>query len=121
MTQLATEWLLGELRHVTDRPVVTLVPRKATPLLVRVDAGAFTATSPASQAGLVALQVYGDDLDETVDLILSLREYLLDGVFHNDAKLLGWEEEAGPHVFPDPDIPDKHRWQITGELTTALT
>lgn len=112
---------MDELRAVVDCPVVTLVPRKATPLFVRVDVGTFTATSPASQAGLVALQVYGDDLDETVDLILLLRGYLLDGVFHNDAKLLGWGEDAGPHIFPDPDIPDKHRWQITGELTTTLT
>lgn len=119
--QLSVEWLLEELRGVADCPVVTLVPRKATPLFARVDVGAFTATSPASQSGLVALQVYGDDLDETVELTLSLREYLLDGVFHNDAKLLGWEEEAGPHIFPDPDIPDKHRWQITGQLTTTLT
>ena len=119
--RLSVEWLLEELRGVAGCPVVTLVPRKATPLFIRVDIGAFTATSPASQAGLVALQAYGDDLDEAVDLILSLREYLLDGVFHNDAKLLGWEEEAGPHIFPDPDIPDKHRWQITGQLTTTLT
>lgn len=121
MIHLATEWLLDDLRSRVDCPVVTLVPRKATPLFIRVDSGAFTATSPASQAGLVALQVYGDDLDEVVDLILSLRMYLLDEVFTDDIKLLGWEEEAGPHVFPDPDIPDKHRWQITGQLITTLT
>lgn len=119
--RLSVEWLLEELRGVAGCPVVTLVPRKDTRIFVRVDAGAFTAASPASQAGLVALQVYGDDLDEVVELILPLREYLLDGVFHNDTKLLGWEEEAGPHIFPDPDIPDKHRWQITGQLTTTLT
>ena len=121
MIQLAAEWLLDELRGVVDCPVVTLVPRKAHPLFVRVDSAAFTAVSPASQVGLAAVQVYGSDLDQVVDTLLTIRMHLFNGVYDNDEKLLGWEEEAGPHLYPDPDIPDKHRWQITGQLITTLT
>ncbi|KGM18146.1 hypothetical protein [Corynebacterium auriscanis] len=121
MTQLAVEWLLEELRGVVECPVVTLVPRKAVELFVRVDAAAITAKAPTLQSGLVAIQVYGADLEAVIDTIQTIRLHLIDGAFHRSDKLLGWDEEAGPHDFPDPDTPDIFRWQITGELFTTLT
>ncbi len=121
MSTLAAEWLIQELRNVVECPVVTLVPRKTTPLFVRVDAAASTARSPATQSGLVAIQVYAHDLDEAIETILKIRIYLENENFSVDSKILGWDEEAGPHHFPDPDAPDIYRWQITGELFTTLT
>lgn len=121
MATLAVEWLMAELRDIVTCPVVTLVPRKATPLFVRVDSGAFTAQSPATQSGLVAIQVYGHDIDRAIDTLLKVRMHLLGENFAHSSKLMGWDEEAGPHDFPDPDTPDIYRWQFTGELITTLT
>lgn len=112
---------LQQLRAETGLDVVTKVPIDRPDLFVRVDFGSGKAVTPASEERLTAVQVYGEDYDEVVELIYALRMYLRERVYTQSPKILWWEEQAGPHEWADPDIPAVTRWQITGNLTLTLT
>lgn len=117
---LAVEHLLAAIRVVTDVPVFTLVPRYDPPdVFIRVDAGAPHKLSPVHEESLIAVQVYGPE-DTVIHLILMIREHLNQRVYAGNPHILGWEEEAGPHPFPDPDTDNYSRWQLTGLLTSTL-
>lgn len=117
---LAVEHLLTALRAVAGVPVFTLVPRYEAPaVFVRVDAAAPRMVSPVSEESLVAVQVYGDE-ESVIELILKLRKYLNDRVYAGNPRIVWWEEQAGPHPFPDPDTDNYSRWQLTGLLTSTL-
>ena len=107
------------LRTVTDTPVVWKVPTKRPRLFVRVDQGAPQGVNEVADRALVIVQVYGDDLDAVVDLAIALREAMRDIDLH-DVHALGWGGDTGPVEYPDPDIPETHRWQFSGQLLQAL-
>ncbi|GAB3946739.1 hypothetical protein [Corynebacterium tapiri] len=118
---LAVERLLEELKARFDVPVFTKVPRYEAPgLFIRVDAGEPRASTVVSEDTLMAVQVYGGDLDETITLIGRLRQYLMDECYRVNPHIVWWREEAGPHEFPDPDTDTHTRYQLTGVLTTTL-
>lgn len=95
-------------------PVVSKVPMERPPLFIRVDMGAPQRTSLIQYRTLIIVQVYGDDLDQVLDLLFALQPALeyMDVV---DPLVSGWEEDTGPVEFPDPDI-SQFRWQLTGNL-----
>lgn len=112
---------LNVLREEFNIDVVTRVPVDRADMFIRVDYANGKANSPITEVRTVAVQVYGHDFDEVVKLSYRLRMFLLDRVYATSPKIVWWEEEAGPHEFPDPDLDTVHRWQITGNLTVTLT
>lgn len=108
------------VRRVVTAPVVSKVPNPRPLLFVRVDSSTSRALSPVHAQGLVIIQVYGTDLEKVLTTIASCRVYLTDRIYADDPLVLGWEEHNLVH-FPDPDIPDIHRWQLTGQLIYSLT
>lgn len=115
----AQQIVMAVLRANVTAQVVHKVPRPRPDLFVRVDQAAPRRTTPVTDVTTVFIQVYGQTLDYTVDLIDSIRElcFELDVI---DDRVLGWTEDSGPVDFPDPDIPDVTRWQFIGTLTQAL-
>lgn len=111
---------LHALRDEFGLPVTTLVPMDRPDLFIRVDFANGRADTPITETRLVAIQVYGTDLDEVVELAYNLRMFLMDRVYATSPKIVWWDEQAGPHEFPDPDLDTVYRWQITGNLTLTL-
>lgn len=117
----SVERLIAALKTRLDVPVATKVPMKPPDLFVRLDPSSPKATSPVAEDTLIAVQVYGQDQEKVINLIGAIRLLLMDEVFTQDPKIVWWQEETGPHDFPDPDNADVYRWQMTGVLTTTLT
>lgn len=115
------ERLLHAIEQVTEVPVATLVPTRPPSLFIRLDAGSSRASTVTTDETLIAVQVYGKDQDEVIDTLGFMRFFLLDEVYVRNRKIVWWDEESGPHEFPDPDGTDFFRWQLTGNLTTTLT
>lgn len=115
-----TERLLAAIRDEFGVKAATKLPRDYAGLFVRVDPSGPRPLSPVSEESLTAVQVYGDDLEEVLDLIYRLRFFLQDDVYTRDVNILWWGETTGPHEFPDPDTTGLHRWQLIGLLTTAM-
>ena len=115
------EHLLATLRQVLEVPIATLVQRETPDLFVRLDVTSTKATSPVSQDTDIAIQVYGVDQEETINLATALRFMMMDEIYARNDKILWWEETQGPIEFPDPDTNHHYRWQFTGTLTTTLT
>lgn len=115
------ERLITALERRLAVPVVTKVPMAPPELFVRLDAAALRSATPVTDDTLIAVQVYGADQGEVVDMILALRFVLMDEIYADDPTIVWWAEEAGPHEFPDPDDAATFRWQLTGVLTTTLT
>ncbi|MCK7661970.1 hypothetical protein [Corynebacterium antarcticum] len=107
------------IRDLTDLPVSSLVPPNRPDAFIRVDAGTPVRTSPVTDETLIIIQVYGPTLDDVLDEITTIREamHIIDQI---EPYALGWDERAGPHRWPDPDLPTVHRWQTTGTLIQAL-
>ena len=115
------EHLLSALRDVLEVPIYTKVPRKPPDLFLRLDVTGNEAQSPVSQDTNIAVQVYGTDQDETINMLGALRFVLMDEIYTRSPKILWWQESSGPVEFPDPDTDNHYRWQLTGTLTTTLT
>lgn len=112
---------LNTIRREFDVETTTLVPMDMPDLFIRVDFGSGRADTPITETRLVAVQVYGTDLDEVVELAYNIRMFLIDRVYATNPKIVWWNEQAGPHEYPDPDLEAVFRWQITGNLTLTLT
>lgn len=104
-----------------EAPISTKVPRNPPDLFVRLDPSAPRMTGPTSQDSLMAVQVYGRDQEDVINVIGAIRFLLVDEIYALDQKIIWWSEESGPHEFPDPDTAEFFRWQTTGVLTTTLT
>jgi len=111
---------LNAIRREFGVEATTLVPMEHPSLFVRVDFGSGRADTPITETRLVAIQVYGDNMNNVVDLAYNLRMFLMDRVYATNPKIVWWDEQAGPHEFPDPDLETVFRWQITGNLTLTL-
>lgn len=107
-------------RLVTDVPVVSKVPMERPPLFVRVDQAAPRVLSPVHQRCRVMVQVYGQDLEEVLELSDQLRRQLEDFDMCHD-RAFGSEEIDGPVDFQDPDSPEIQRWQITALIYMATS
>lgn len=121
MILTSTDYLVGALSKEFGVDVATLVPADRPDFFIRVDASNPVPLSPVHESTLMAVQVYGLNLDQVVDTAGLVRRFLADRVYVGSDHILGWEEQAGPHDFPDPDIPRQHRWQLTGSLYTTST
>ena len=115
------EHLLTALRKVLDVPIYTKVPMHPEDLFLRLDVTSNEMTSPSSQETTIAVQTYGVDQDDTINLMGALRFILADEIYARNPKILWWEELTGPVEFPDPDTDNHYRWQLTGTMTTTLT
>lgn len=115
------EHLLKALRQVLDVPIYTKVPMDPPDLFIRLDVTSNEMTSPASQDTTIAVQSYGVDQDDTINMLGALRFILADEIYARNPKILWWEEFTGPVEFPDPDTDNHYRWQLTGTMTTTLT
>lgn len=114
------EPLIDALSERFDVFVTVKVPEERPSLFVRLDASSPKAVSPVVEETLIAVQVYGQDLEEVLALIQQIRFFLLDEIYSHAPDVIWWQEEAGPHDFPDPDIQPEHRWQLTGIISTPL-
>lgn len=112
---------LESLHRELGVKVFTKVPMKRPNTFIRVDLGPGKNASPVAEQRLVAVQVYSTDVETVTDLVYKTRFYLMDRVYQDSPKVLWWEEESGPHEWPDPDLTSVFRWQITGNLTLTLT
>lgn len=115
------EHLLTALRQVLDVPIYTKVPMHPPGLFLRLDVTSNEMTSPSSQETTIAVQTYGVDQDDTINLMGALRFILADEIYARNPKILWWEEVTGPVELPDPDTDNHYRWQLTGTMTTTLT
>lgn len=115
------EHLISSLSGVVGVPVVTLVPRPMPELFTRLDVISSRSETPVTDSTQIAVQVYGEGLESVINLIGQVRFFLMDHVYVNNPKIIWWSETSAPTRFPDPDVPDVHRWQMVGELTTTLT
>ena len=75
------EHLLATLRQVLEVPIATLVQRETPDLFVRLDVTSTKATSPVSQDTDIAIQVYGVDQEETINLATALRFMMMDEIY----------------------------------------
>lgn len=41
------------------------------------------------------------------------------GTHVDDVFIYGWGNESGPVMYDDPDISDRTRWQLTGDLSVS--
>lgn len=96
------------------------LPRYESPgaVFIRVDPAGATKSTPVSEETMFAVQVYGADLEEVLETMGDLRDFLDRDVYVGDPSILWWSEMTGPHDFPDPDVDDVERWQLTGVLST---
>lgn len=115
----AAEILCAALREGLGVPVVTKVPRTRPGLYVRVDVSAPRPLSPVHESAFVIVQVQGHDLEQVLDTLTNARWFLRDDLQH--PLVFGWQEQAGPVDFPDPEVPTEPRWQITGEIYYSTT
>ncbi|QPK78265.1 hypothetical protein G7Y31_06655 [Corynebacterium lizhenjunii] len=113
---------LDGLVHV---PVTHHVPRVRPERFVRVDQGPPREITPVADQALVIIQVYAPDdaageewAIETSGLIHGA---LAHRWFEMGERVFGWEVSQGPHPFPDPDVPDCVRWQLSGTLLFSPT
>lgn len=104
---------------VVPFPVVSKVPNVRPDTFVRVDMSAPNRRNLIQYGTLVIVQVYSVDLGTCLDLFDVLHAQL-ERMPAVDPLVSGWDENTGPHEFPDPDIP-MHRWQMTGQLYHTLT
>lgn len=100
-------------------PVVSKVPASRPDTFVRVDMSAPNRRNLIQYGTLMIVQVYSVDLGMAIDLF-DLIIPQLEAMPAVDPLVSGWEENNGPHDFPDPDI-GHHRWQMTGQLFHTLT
>lgn len=112
---------LDAIKQWTGVDTFTKVPMKRPDMFIRVDFGAGKTLTPASERRLVAVQIYGKNPTQVTELAYKLRLFLMDSVYTHSDKVLWWDEQAGPHEWPDPDLTTTHRWQITGDLYLTLT
>lgn len=105
------------INHLLDcgHETYSLVPAAPPDQFVRVDAGAPVAETLVSWRTLIIVQCYGEHLEDVLAEIESCYEDL--HMIDQRGDVLGWDFETGPTEFPDPDIPNKPRWQFTGYLT----
>lgn len=107
------------LRERFDVGVFAKVPRDRPGTFIRVDQGAPSMLSPVHQRVLVIVQVYAPDVNSAVDLAYQVRSVLEDLDAHH-SKVFGVEDISGPMEFPDPDLQNVARWQVTGYMFMAL-
>lgn len=100
-------------------PVVTKVPMQRPGVFVVVTNPALHRHNLITDRALVIVQVYAPTRGQAVDLIGRLREALIDIDAHIDG-VFGWQEQAGPVEFADPDCPEIARYQLSGYLLQAL-
>ena len=100
-------------------PVVSKVPTSRPDTFVRVDMSAPNRNNLLQYGTLMIIQVYSTDLGVAIDLFDQIIPQLEDMPVV-DPLVSGWEENTGPHEFPDPDI-SQFRWQMTGQLYHTLT
>lgn len=117
---LALEIVIGALQAEFGVPVASKVPMRLPPgPFIRVEASGAQAYSPRhDQTGLI-IQVYGrwEQLDEIVELMGRVRDFLRFTLPTVELGVLGWEEDFGPYEFLDPMLSETHsRWQLTGDL-----
>ncbi len=115
------EILQSALRESLNAPIYTKVPMRPPGLFVRLDVTSNEMTTPNSQDTTIAVQVYGANHEEVINLLGALRFVLADEIYARNPKILWWQEVSGPMEFPDPDTDNHHRWQLTGTMTTTLT
>lgn len=114
------EIMQAALREQTKVPVVSKVPRPRPEVFIRVDQAAPRALSPVQDRVRIIVQVYGSDLEQVLNLCGLVRHTLsnLEGLAPS---CFGTDDIEGPVEFPDPDIPNVYRWQITGVIYIAST
>lgn len=100
--------------HV-EVPVVSKVPRPRPDTFIRLDMSAVRPTSPISYQSLVIIQAYAVELEDVFRLLEAIK-FALDDADIVHKHISGWDEESGLAEFADPDLPDVHRWQLTGHL-----
>ena len=115
----AIEVIQRDLRPLVKAPIVSKVPTNRPDLFVRVDQGTPKRINPITDENIVFVQVYGVDLEQVLDLIGALQEYLF-LIDVRDPFVQGWVETEGPHEYPDPDLSGVHRWQMAGTLATTI-
>lgn len=114
------EHIAPALRVLTGIEVVSKVPMDRPDLFVRIDQGVPVAKSPGTEEATVAIQVYGTDLERVLTVIHQIRFFMLDKVYSDVPQVYDWDEIQGPHDFPDPDLTDVFRWQISGTLAAFI-
>lgn len=112
----ALDIVVSHITRKVDVHVSRKVPMDRPDLFVRVDQGAPFMPNPITETNIVFVQVYGEDLEEVLDLIGAVRELLADLDMIDD-RVQGWAETEGPHEYPDPDLQQAIRWQLAGELS----
>lgn len=112
---LPDEIVLRNLVPAVDVPVVTKVPRDRPGVFVRVDMGAPQRINLVQYRTLIVVQVYAPDDTTAIDVLVHLQGHL-EVMDMRDPLVSGWDEETGPVPFPDPDLDNVARWQITGVL-----
>ena len=110
------QWVLRYLPGVVDPvPVVHKVPEDRPEVFVRVDQAPPHRIDLVVDATLIILQVYAPTTGEAFALAGRLRDAMDEASWHCDG-VLGWDEESGPHIFPDPELRSTARVQLTGRL-----
>lgn len=104
----------------TGLTVVSKVPADRPDSFIRVDMAPPRRNNLIQYATGIIVQVYSTSLGTAIDTFDSVQADL-EHMAAVDPLVSGWEEQNGPYEFPDPDLPDVHRWQMTGQLFHTLT
>lgn len=102
-------------------PAFSKVPSQRPDLFIRVDAGAPVMLSPVQDRTVIIVQVYGVDIEEVLETIGQIREFMRWDVYQLVDNVQWWDELSGPVEFPDPDVGSLFRWQLSGQLFSTLT
>lgn len=103
--------------------VGTFVPADAPPVMVTVTRTGGSYINPVTDQVHLAIGVYANTQGDSERLAGQLRHALVSaewaGLRIRGHLLRGWVEMGGPARFPDPDIPDKIRFQFSGALLAS--
>lgn len=106
-------------QHIRDcHPGATVthkVPTKRPRAFIRLDQAPASRLDIVIDRTLVIIQVYAPNLRDAFEMAEHLRA-TMDTIDLERDEVLGWNEQAGPQEYPDPDLRDTARVQMTGYL-----
>lgn len=102
-------------------PVAGKMPRTRPAAFVRVSRAGGVMSNLVTDAPLLVFECWATTGPAAEDLANLVRAHLKQAPssFAAGAWIRWWREAGGPSEFPDPDVTDMERWQLSGTLGIA--
>lgn len=126
-TPNAERAILGYLRTNLPVPAYLTPPPDPPPMYLRVHRVGGIPRDLVTDHPMITISAYAADAGIAADLANMVRDLLATSLGRwfptsdadDRAVCRGWRESAGPSHYPDPDRPDRVRYQFSGELALS--